>query len=43
MSIHGVTFNLGSTKVFSTAIFETCIPFTKIHGLLQVCSVCTFT
>ena len=40
---HGVTFNFGSAKVCSPAIFETCFSYVKIYGLLQLSIICTFT
>ena len=40
---YGVTFNFGSVKVCSPAIFETSSLMTKIYGLLQLIVMCTFT
>ena len=33
---HGVTFNVGSAKVSSPAIFEAYFSYDKIYGLLQL-------
>ena len=42
-----VTFNFGSAKVCSPAIYETSLKdlslMTKIYGLLQLIIICTFT
>ena len=41
---HGVTFNFGSAKVCSPAIFETPFSYDKdTHGLLQLFIISTFT
>ena len=37
---HDVTFNFGSAKVCSLAIFETSFSQPKIYGLLQLIIIC---
>ena len=37
-----VTFDFGSARVFSVAIFETYFSYHKIYGLVQLISKCTY-
>ena len=43
MLLHGMTFNLGSAKVYLPAIFENISLITKIYRLLELIILCTFT